>query len=222
MAAPMIAEERSLMVACINRCDRDRSQIRKSGHGVAAFWTIWRLRNKHQNHPKEDAMPTSRFIQRFGDRITGVLSGFDRLVLRGSLLAIVSVQGMKRLLWLKHVWLKDFGRWAQQMTEQLKEASCQAARDQNRPIVYLRSANTDKDEAARKIAAEDGITTRLVAILTCVEPGMSFEIYRNPQAGTGLPSAQRLGAVPLLDRFPVRLDECPYPVLASVFHSSLH
>jgi len=109
------------------------------------------------------------------------LSGFDRLVLRGSLLAIVSVQGMKRLLWLKHVWLKDFGRWAQQMTEQLKEASCQAARDQNRPIVYLRSANTDKDEAARKIAAEDGITTGLVAILTCVEPCMSFEIYRNPQ-----------------------------------------
>src|SRR5213594_479421 len=99
---------------------------------------------KHRTHPKEDAMPTSRFIQRFGDRITGVLSGFDRLVLRGSLLAIVSVQGMKRLLWLKHVWLKDFGRWAQQMTEQLKQASCQAARDQNRPIVYLRSANTDQ------------------------------------------------------------------------------
>src|SRR5881628_2084654 len=83
---------------------------------------------KHRTHPKEDAMPTSRFIQRFGDRITGVLSGFDRLVLRGSLLAIVSVEGMKRLLWLKHVLLKDFGRWAQRMTEQLKEASCQAAR----------------------------------------------------------------------------------------------
>src|SRR3989442_9583806 len=135
----------------------------------------------HIRTTKEDAMPTSRFIQRFGDKITGVLSGFDRLVLRGWLLAIVSVQGMNRLLWLKDVLLKDFGRWAQQMTEQLKEASCQAARDQNRPIVYLRSANTDKDEAARKIAAEDQITTGLVAILTCVEPCMSFEIYRNPQ-----------------------------------------
>ena len=126
-------------------------------------------------------MPTSRFIQRFEDKITGVLSGFDRLVLRGSLLAIVSVEGMKRLLWLKHVLLKDFGRWAQRMTEQLKEASCQAALDQKRPIVYLRSANTDKDEVARKIAAKDGITTGLVAILTGVEPCMSFEIYRNHQ-----------------------------------------
>jgi len=124
-------------------------------------------------------MPTSRFIQRFGDRITGVLSGFDRLVLRGNLLAIVSVEGMKRLLWLKHVLLKDFGGWAQHMTEQLKQVSCQAAYDQNRPIVYLRSANTNKDEFAREIAAKDGITQGLVAILTSVEPCMSFEIYRN-------------------------------------------
>src|SRR5947209_8939671 len=115
---------------------------------------------KHRNHPKEHAMSTSRFIQRFGDKITGVLSGFDRLVLRGSLLAIVPVEGMKRVLWLKNILLKDFGRWAERMTAQLKEASLKAARDQQRPIVYLQSASTDKEEVARKIATKDGITTR--------------------------------------------------------------
>jgi hypothetical protein len=134
-----------------------------------------------RTHPQENTMSTSRFIQRFGDKIIGVLSGFDRLVLRGSLLAIVSPEGMKRLLWLKHVYLKDFGKWAQRMTEQVKEASCRAARQQNRPIVYLRSANTDKDALARQIAAKDGITAGLVAILTGVEPCMCFEIYRNKQ-----------------------------------------
>ena len=126
-------------------------------------------------------MSTSRFIQRFGDKITGVLSGYDRLVLRGSLLAIVFPEGMKRLLRLKDILLKDFGRWAENMTKQLKEASCRAARDQNRPIVYLKSASTDKDEVARKIAAKDGITTGLVAILTCLEPCNSFDIHRNRQ-----------------------------------------
>lgn len=126
-------------------------------------------------------MSTSRFIQRFGDKITGVLSGFDRLVLRGSLLAIVPVEGMKRILWLKNILLKDFGRWAERMTAQLKEASLNAARDQQRPIVYLQSASTDKEQAARKIAAKDGITTGLVAVLTCLEPCNSFEIHRNQQ-----------------------------------------
>jgi hypothetical protein len=124
-------------------------------------------------------MPTSRFIQRFGEKITGVLSGFDRLVLRGSLRAIVPVEGLKRLLWSKNILLKEFGQWAQWMTEDLKEASCRAAKEQNRPIVYVPSADTDKDKLARQIAAKDGITDGLAAILTCVEPCMSFEIHRN-------------------------------------------
>jgi hypothetical protein len=124
-------------------------------------------------------MPTSPFIQPFGDKITGVLSGFDRLVLRGSLRAIVFPQGMKNLLWHKQILLKEFASWAQRMTEQLKHACCPAARDQNRPILYVPSAATDKDQLARQIAAQDGITHGLVVILTCVEPCMSFDIYRN-------------------------------------------
>ena len=76
-------------------------------------------------------MPTSRFIQRFGDKITGVLSGFDRLVVRGTLRRIVSVEGMKDLLWHKEILLKQFGGWAEKLTEQLKDVSCQVAEDQN-------------------------------------------------------------------------------------------
>jgi hypothetical protein len=40
--------------------------------------------------------------------------------------------------------LKEFGSWAERMTEQLKDVSCQAARDQNRPIVYVPRADTDR------------------------------------------------------------------------------
>jgi len=135
--------------------------------------------SKRSNNPKEDAMPISRFIQRFEDKITGMLSGFDRLVIRGSLRAIVTPAGMKNLLWLRQIRLSQFGQWAERRTEQLKQASCQAAKDQNRPIVYVPSSDTDKDELARQIASKDGITHGMVAILTCVEPCMSFDIYRN-------------------------------------------
>ena len=40
-------------------------------------------------------------------------------------------------------------------------------------------ADADKEELARGIAAKDKITTGLVAVLTCVEPCMSFDIHRN-------------------------------------------
>ena len=65
-------------------------------------------------------MPTSRFIQRFQDKITGVLSGFDRIVIRGTLRRIVFVEGMKALLWHKQILLKQFGGWAEKLTVQLK------------------------------------------------------------------------------------------------------
>src|SRR5437867_1553676 len=164
----MIAEDRSLIVVLMGAgTDKSSTQKLTWRHDLLDYLTfaspnIGTIRRR---------TPCRHlgFIQRFGDRITGVLSGFDRLVLRGNLLAIVSVEGMKRLFWLKHVLLKDFGGWAQHMTEQLKQVSCQVAYDQNRPIVYLRSANTNKDEFAREIAAKDGITQGLVAILTSVE-----------------------------------------------------
>ncbi len=61
-----------------------------------------------------------RFIQCFSDKVTGVLSGFDRLVLRATLRAIVYPDGMKALLWKKRVLLKDFAPYAQSTTERLK------------------------------------------------------------------------------------------------------
>ena len=36
-----------------------------------------------------------RFIQRFSDKITGVLNGFDRLILRGTLRELTYIREMK-------------------------------------------------------------------------------------------------------------------------------
>ncbi len=49
----------------------------------------------------------------------------------------------------------------------------------NRPIVYLPSSQTSKEDTARQIAAKDSIDTGLVCVLTCVEPCLSYEIFRN-------------------------------------------
>src|SRR5437867_8295699 len=58
-----------------------------------------------------------QFIQRFSDKITGVLSGFDRLILRGYLRPISYPYGMKGFLWLNQVMLKDFGRYVDSVSK---------------------------------------------------------------------------------------------------------
>ena len=120
-----------------------------------------------------------RFIARFGDRIIGILNGFDRLVFRGSLRKMAFVEGMLGFLRSRQVLLKDFAGWAQGMTERIEEAALKAARLMDRPVQYVPSSRTDKEALAQDIARKDGITEGLVAVLTCVEPCRTFEIYRN-------------------------------------------
>ena len=48
------------------------------------------------------------FTAKYSDKIQGVLSGFDRLIFRGSLRKIAYTSGLNSYLWANHVPLKDF------------------------------------------------------------------------------------------------------------------
>ncbi len=119
------------------------------------------------------------FIAKHENKITGTLSGFDRLVFRGTLRSIAYHEGMKRYLWANQVLLKDFGSHVERVSRRLKEASSAEAGSLGRPVKYLTSSRVSKEEMARGIAAKDGIRDGLVCVLTCVEPCWSFEIHRN-------------------------------------------
>jgi len=75
--------------------------------------------------------------------------------------------------------LKNFGEHAQAMTEQLIARSIARAEQCRRPVEYIASPSLRKEEHVRAIVETDGIIEGLVAVLTCVEPCRSFEIYKN-------------------------------------------
>ena len=121
----------------------------------------------------------NEFITNYQDEIRGTLTGFDRLVFRGSLRSITYAEGMDKCLTLNGVLLKDFGKYAEKASKRLEEASLAEAKRLGRPIEYLRSSKIDKEELARKIAEQDGVKNGLVCVLRCIEPCSSFEVYRN-------------------------------------------
>jgi hypothetical protein len=121
----------------------------------------------------------NQFIQKYEEEVTGTLNGWDRIVFRGSLRMLCFVQGMMGYLAQAGVLLKDFGEHGQAMTERLIAASLAFAEKSARPVRYLASAQTRKEEVARGIASADGIHEGLICVLTCVEPCRSYEIYRN-------------------------------------------
>ena len=121
------------------------------------------------------------FIAKHRTEIAGVLSGFDRLVFRGTLRSLSYVDGMQTYLAINKVLLKDFGTQVQQVSEQLKQASLAEARKRGRPVEYLASPQTHKEARAREIAVQDGVRQGLIGVLTSVELCPSFEIHRDEE-----------------------------------------
>ena len=119
------------------------------------------------------------FLQRFGAFVLGALHGFDRVRFRGTIRWLAKPSGMMHFLWKLQVLLKDFPAFAKDTTATLRTALEQAAHEQARPVEYLASSSTSKEERAQQIAARDGIREGLVAVFTCVEPCLCYRVVGN-------------------------------------------
>ena len=117
------------------------------------------------------------FIQKHSDKILGALSGFDRLVFRGTLRQIAYLAGMKSFLWKRQVLLKDWTPYTKAVTATVVEASVREAKRLERPVEFLSSSKVSKEERALKIAERDGIKEGLVCVLGSVEPCVTYEVH---------------------------------------------
>ena len=119
-----------------------------------------------------------QFITNHAEHVIGSLSGFDRLVFRGTLRRLCNRGGLMSYLWAAQVLLKNFAKHTMALTAQLKSASLALAEQTGRPVEYLESAAINKEAVARKIALSDHINEGLVCVLSVVEPCWSYEIVR--------------------------------------------
>jgi hypothetical protein len=125
--------------------------------------------------------PMERFIHRFQNKVIGTLSGFDRLVFRGTLRRIAYLIGMKDFVWHNKILWKDFGNYAEAVSKRLKERSLEIAAKQGREYIYLYSGKTDKEAIARKLIDKHNIEEGLIGILGSVELCKSYYIYPNTE-----------------------------------------
>src|SRR6266849_1727794 len=127
-----------------------------------------------------------QFIEKYGSQILGVLTGWDRLVLRGSLrrlnygrwdkhLQAFVAKGMEEYLWQNKLLFKDYLQHVKQASERVKRESLEPFKRQNLPVVFLRSPSVNKDQLARQLAAARGIESGLVCALSALEPSPTFE-----------------------------------------------
>jgi hypothetical protein len=123
-----------------------------------------------------------RFLSRHSDHIAGVLSGFDRVLFRGTLRSISHVDGMKVLLYCRNVLLKDFGAFVEKQSTHIKEHAKAFAHSHGRPYQYVQCSSVSKEKTAKGIMERDGIRRGLICVLSCVEPCQSFATRKDRES----------------------------------------
>lgn len=114
-------------------------------------------------------------MNRHGADVTGVISGWDRLRLQGTLRALYVPEIMKGYLWNAQVPWKDFRTHVCEVTDHIRTAGADAAAQAGRPMMYLRGRER-KESLIEQIRRSDGIEEGLVAVLSAVEPCRTWQV----------------------------------------------
>jgi hypothetical protein len=127
----------------------------------------------------EGGSAVKRFLQKYASDVTASLSGFDRLILRGTLRQLAYLDGMLCYMAINGVRTVDFRDHVLEMTSRLRAAVEGEVTKLHRPVIYLPSSLTSKEQTAREMAARDSITEGTICLLTCVESCKTFEAHRD-------------------------------------------
>ena len=133
--------------------------------GAACRWDKMEVYEKTIPITERHAGPICSQAQ---DYVIGMLQGFDRLRLQGTLRALyfpryAGVPWQAKVLW------KDFKSFATGLTQRMRAEIESLAREAQRPVLYLPSSQTRKETLAKEIAQRDAVEQGLVAVFSCVE-----------------------------------------------------
>ena len=122
-----------------------------------------------------------RFLTRHQARIDGTITGFDRILFRGTLRCLSHCQGMWVFLSSQRVLLKNFKNFALRLSTEISKHGESFAALIGRPYEYLNAASLSKEQLAREIMERDQIKQGLVCVFAAVEPCYSITVRGNRQ-----------------------------------------
>jgi hypothetical protein len=127
--------------------------------------------------PHRDGVATP-FVAAHQSVVTGVLHGWDRLRLQGTLRTFYQPTAMDDYLARSRVKYAEFKDFTTRLTGRVRAAGVKLAKESGAPYIYMPGTSASKEEAARAACGKAGITSGLAAVLACVEPCRTWFMRR--------------------------------------------
>jgi hypothetical protein len=145
----------------------------------------------------------SALIERCDDRIAGVLSCYDRVVVTGTLPTVCHADGMTRFLYASQIRIFDCPEFAVTLRDRVREAAASLAADARVAIEHVAKSHVRKEAiVAKPRNAVRCLTGSPVAAEHVTIPGRRYELTNFMQAAVVRRSAatKRAGSPDAIDR----------------------
>jgi hypothetical protein len=121
--------------------------------------------------------------ERYRERLHGVLSCYDRIVITGTLPGICYAAGMTSFLYAKGIRIFDYPRFAEPLRDQIRARAEQLAAEQGASIEYIAKAHIRKEEVVAKMLAARGNHPGLVHVILAMEACESYQPWHDKGSG---------------------------------------
>jgi hypothetical protein len=121
--------------------------------------------------------------ERYADKIQGVLSCLDRVIITGTIPEISHAEAMTSYLYSKKIRVFDYTKFAEPLRDQIRLHAEGLAREAGLEIEFIRKADFRKEQRVKEILAKRGNHPGLVHIFSAMEPCPSFKPWHDKKTG---------------------------------------
>jgi hypothetical protein len=141
---------------------------------------VWCILPRWECHLTGDEMSQS-LTERYDERIAGVLSSYDRLVITGTLPGVCYADGMTRFLRANGVRIFDYPEFAMTLRDRVRERAASLAAEAGVSIEHIGKAHIRKEDVVARVLKQRGDRPGLVHVLSAMEACDAYKPWHDKQ-----------------------------------------
>jgi hypothetical protein len=126
---------------------------------------------------------TRSLTERYDDRIAGVLSCYDRVVITGTVPVICYAEGMTRFLYANGIRIFDYPAFAMKLRDRVRDGAASLAAAAGLTIEHIAKSHIRKEEVVARVLARRGDHPGLVHIVSAMEACDSYRPWHDKASG---------------------------------------
>jgi hypothetical protein len=126
---------------------------------------------------------TRSLTERYRDRLSGVLSCYDRIVITGTLPGACYAGGMTSFLYSRGIRIFDYAHFAEPLRERIRVCAQEACTEAGIEIEHINKSHIRKEEVVAKVLARRGDHPGLVHVISAMEACASYKPWHDKSSG---------------------------------------